>query len=125
MQKDKIIRQVIELAQKDSNILILWLYGSRAKGQFTPLSDYDFAIACKNTTPEPTLETRLQPEILALQWIQALHLKDDQLSVVDINQAPIPLALEIIRPNCVLICKDPIRLAREENRITGQSELDF
>ena len=124
MQMDDIIQQVKKLAAEDESIVILWLYGSRAKNQSTNSSDYDFAVAFKSQPRESSLEKRLQPEILSMIWAQALHLKDNQLSVVDINQAPTPLALEIIRPNCVLICKDAIRLAREENRITGQSELD-
>jgi hypothetical protein len=43
------------------------------------------------------VENRMRPECLALDWQRALGLHDFQLSIVDIYQAPIPLAFEIIQ----------------------------
>jgi len=53
------------------------------------------------------------------------NLRDFKLSVVDINQAPIPLAYQIINADCVLYCADEYRLWQEILRIESRMELDF
>lgn len=120
---DKTLDKIIELANQDPEICILWLYGSRAKGTATPSSDYDLAVAFTHVLKQP-LERRLRPELLAIDWLQQLSLTDDDLSIVDINSAPIHLSAEIIRTGTLLLNKDPLRLYREQNRIYGMLELD-
>lgn len=116
---------IIELAKQNSDIVIVWLYGSRAKSTAHSNSDYDLAVAFKTFIKDDPLEKRLRPECLALDWQQALGLHDFQLSIVDINQAPIPLAWEIIKPDCVLYCSDESRLWQETQRIQSRMEIDF
>jgi hypothetical protein len=62
-----------ELAQDNPRVDVLWLYGSRAKGTAGPESDYDLAVAF-NAFPEDPWERRLQPELLAMEWADALGL---------------------------------------------------
>ena len=114
-----------QLAEQNADILIVWLYGSRAKGNAHRFSDYDLAVAFKSFIKNDPLEKRLRPECLALDWQQALGLYDFQLSVVDINQAPIPLAFEIIQTNNVLFCRDEDRLWQETLHIHSHMELDY
>jgi predicted nucleotidyltransferase len=121
----KIISTIKQLAEQNSDILIVWLYGSRAKGNAHRNSDYDLAVAFKSFIKNDPLEKRLRPECLALDWQQTLGLKDFQLSIVDINQAPIPLAFEIIQANNVLFCRDEDRLWQEILRIHSRMELDY
>ena len=116
---------IIELAKQNTDIVIVWLYGSRAKGTATINSDYDLAVAFKTFIKDDPLEKRLRPECLTLDWQQALGLHDFQLSIVDINQAPIPLAWEIIKADCVLYNSDESRLWQETQRIQSRMELDF
>ena len=122
---DKIQKSIIELARQNADIVIVWLYGSRAKGTDNINSDYDLAVAFKSFIKNDPLEQRLRPECLALDWQQALALHDFQLSIVDINQAPIPLAWQIIEPDCVLYCRDERRLWQETRRIGSRMEIDF
>jgi len=119
------IANINQLAEQIPDILIVWLYGSRAKGNAHPNSDYDLAVAFKSFIKNNPLEKRLRPECLALDWQQALGLHDFQLSIVDINQAPIPLAFEIIQANNVLFCRDEDRLWQEIRRIHSRMELDY
>lgn len=122
-------QQLIALAEAESEVQVLWLYGSRARGQAGPNSDWDLAVAfdpVKRTGPLGTvLETRLRPELLALAWQRALGLSEGMLSVLDINQAPIPLAFAVVDANCVLFRRDPGRWLQEEARIMSQMELDY
>lgn len=114
-----------QLAEQNPDILIVWLYGSRAKGNAHRNSDYDLAVAFKSFIKNDPLEKRLRPECLALDWQQALGLHDFKLSIVDINQAPIPLAFEIIQADNVLFCRDEDRLWQEIQRIHSRMELDY
>jgi hypothetical protein len=71
------------------------------------------------------VENRLRRDCLALDWQRALGLHDFLLSIVDINQAPIPLAFEIIQADNVLFCRDEDRLWQEIRRIHSRMELDY
>jgi uncharacterized protein len=116
---------IAELARRNPDIAIVWLYGSRAKGNNHQASDYDLAVAFGSFIKDNPVEKRLRPECLALDWQQALGLHDFQLSIVDINQAPIPLAFEIIQADNVLFCRDEDRLWQEIRRIHSRMELDY
>ncbi|MFQ2436297.1 type VII toxin-antitoxin system MntA family adenylyltransferase antitoxin [Aeromonas caviae] len=100
--------------------------GSHAKGNAGPHSDWDLAVAFDPVKLADAfgslLETRLRPELLALGWQRALGLAEGHLSVVDINQAPTPLAFAIVDANRVLFCRDQGRRLREEARIMSQME---
>lgn len=114
-----------ELARQNPDVAVVWLYGSRAKGNAHAASDYDLAVAFNSFIKNDPVEKRLRPECLALDWQQALGLPDFRLSVVDINQAPIPLAWEIIQAETVIFCRDENRLWQETLRIHSRMELDY
>ncbi|MCP8900303.1 nucleotidyltransferase domain-containing protein [Gilvimarinus xylanilyticus] len=83
------------MAKKDASIVALWLYGSRARGDFHPDSDYDLAVGFNDWLEAP-LERRLRPELMAQQWRDSLGISESELSVVDISLVPIPLGLAIL-----------------------------
>ncbi|WP_439825104.1 type VII toxin-antitoxin system MntA family adenylyltransferase antitoxin [Aeromonas caviae] len=124
-----VIHQLITLANSNPQVQVLWLYGSRAKGTTGPASDWDLAVAfdpIKQSGPLGTaLENRLRPELLALEWQRAMGLAEGKLSVVDINQAPIPLAFAVVDANRPLYSRDEGRRLQEEARIMSQMELGY
>ena len=65
-----------------------------------------------------------QPELVAQLWADSLNLPLDKISVVDFNHIPLALALSIVNSNSVLLAKDSVRLAKEENRVSSMWELD-
>lgn len=117
--------QLATLAAAHPEVVVLWLYGSHAKGNAGPHSDWDLAVAFDPVKLVDSLDNRLRPELLALDWQRALGLAEGQLSVVDINQAPIPLAFAIVDANRILFCRDQGRRLREEARIMSQMEINF
>ena len=121
--ESELLDRLVELAREDADIAVLWLYGSRAAGRARPDSDIDLAVAFDNLDGD-AWDRRLRPETLALDWAAALRLPSGQVSVVDVNSAPAHLALNIMREDRVLLVKDPLRLAREENRISSVWEID-
>jgi len=114
------IAAIKQLALADDNIAIVWLYGSRARDNYSDDSDYDLAIAFNRFLSDP-LESRLRPEELAIVWKNTLGV---DLSIVDINKAPIALSMTVITDNCPLVINDHLRFANEEQRIMSRWEID-
>ncbi len=123
MMVDSIVNKLQIMAKDHENIAVLWLYGSRAKGTAGPDSDYDLAVAFNHYPKDPWLQ-RLQPENLAYEWARTINVAPEVISVIDINHVPIQLAMSVIEQGQVLCVNDPLRLAREENRITSMWEID-
>lgn len=118
-QTEPLLSRIVELAEGNPDIKLLWLYGSRGAGTDNEGSDYDLAVAF-GTRLENPMEQRLRPELLTLDWQQNLGLPDHVLSIVDINLAPLPLALNIIGDDTkLLLNNDELRYIRELNRIWG------
>jgi len=120
LPNNEAIKNIIELAQNNKDIEVLWLYGSRARGTANEDSDYDLAIAFKNYIEDP-VERRLKPELLALQWRKKLSV---DLSIIDINQVPLPLAYTVVADNHMLYNCNNYRLMIEEQKIMSKWELD-
>jgi predicted nucleotidyltransferase len=116
--------QIIDLAQTNDAIELLWLYGSQAKGKAHKNSDIDLAVAFKVWENDP-LERRLRPELLALEWLHQLNLSEGQLSVLDINQAPIPIAMSVLQSGELLLSKNRSRQFQEQQRIMSKWEIDY
>lgn len=115
-----VIEQLVQLTQKNSDIDVLWLYGSRARSNNTANSDYDLAVAFKTYIDDP-VERRLRPELLALQWAKLLSV---ELSIIDINIVPLPLAYTVVQDNTVIYSRNDYRKMVEEQRIMSKWELD-
>lgn len=122
IEKDK--RKLIELAQQNDEVEILWLYGSYAKESAHLNSDIDLAVVFK-TWQEDILERRLKSELLAISWQKALNLKEGQLSVLDMGIAPIPLAMSVLTTGKLLLSKNCARQLQEQQRIMSKWEIDY
>lgn len=111
VSQKSILDKVCEQAEADPNVEVLWLYGSRAKGTETASSDYDLAIAfCGGDAAGAPFYT----DELAYRWSQ---LTGATISIVDINNIPVPLAYNVVNEGVVLISKNALRLHSEQARI--------
>ena len=124
MNFEQLKNQIIRLAQADAAIELLWLYGSYAKGYAQAHSDIDLAVVFKTWEPD-IIERRLRPELLALNWQSQLNLSEKQLSLVDLNQAPIPLAMAILQSGELWLSKNRSRQWQEQQRIGSRWEIDY
>jgi len=116
--------QIIQLAKANDTIELLWLYGSQAKGNAHEKSDIDLAVAFKDWVKDP-VERRLRPELLALDWLHELNLQEGQLSVLDINIAPIPIAMSVLQNGELLLSENRSRQWQEQQRIMSRWEIDY
>jgi predicted nucleotidyltransferase len=118
--KDKIIQR----AQEDSGLELLWLYGSHAKGTAHKNSDIDLAVVFKEWE-EDVIKRRLRPELLALKWQRELNLKEGGLSILDMNIAPIPIAMSVLKSGLLFLSKNRSRQFKEQQRIMSKWEIDY
>ncbi len=125
LESSRLRQRLAELASSQPEVRVVWLYGSQAKGNAAAHSDWDLAVAFAPVKLPDLLDNRLRPELLALDWQRELGLAEGQISIVDINQAPIPLAFNVIDANCRLYCRDEGRRLQEEARIMSRMELDY
>lgn len=116
-QQAALKRQIAEMAARNNDIDVVWLYGSRATNQHTENSDIDLAVAFRS--PLGGYEGRLRAEELAMGWRENGAL---DLSVVDIALAPAPLAISIISDGQILLCKNDLRLHKEEQKVWSKWE---
>lgn len=124
MNFQKLIPKIIKLAQENTNIELLWLYGSYAKGTAHETSDIDIAVVFK-TWEKDIIERRLRPELLAMDWQKKLDLKECTLSVLDMNNAPIPIAMSVLQTGKLLLSKNASRQLQEQQRIMSKWEIDY
>ncbi|MDX3772512.1 nucleotidyltransferase domain-containing protein [Chromatiaceae bacterium AAb-1] len=121
MQQSAALHSIISLAKANSEIAALWLYGSRARGNATTISDYDLAVLF-NEYQEDALEKRLAPELLAMDWQQ--QLQSISLSIIDVQQVALPLAYTVISDNTLLFCRNDFARLEFERRVMSKWELD-
>lgn len=116
--------RIIQLAEADDRIELLWLYGSHAKGKVHDQSDIDLAVAFKSWEND-VVERRLRPELLALDWQNRLNIPEGRLSIADITNAPIPLAMAVLQSGELWLCKNRSRQLQEQQRIMSKWEIDY
>ncbi len=120
---DPIINELISLAQQDNEIAALWIYGSRARGNFSVESDYDLAVLFNNRIADK-LDSRLRPELLAMDWRSLLQNPKLELSILDVNQVMIPLAFNAINGKLLYSNDEGLRMSVEAI-ICSKAEIDF
>jgi predicted nucleotidyltransferase len=121
VQQDSIVEKIKTLATNCDDIQVLWLYGSRANGKCSEHSDYDLAVAFKSFDISVT-ERFLRPNELAIDWAMELGLASNMLSIVDINQAPVYLAFNIVEYGVPIYSDGSAREIKEQTRIFSQYE---
>ena len=118
------IPQIVQLAKENQEIELLWLYGSHAKGSAHKNSDIDIAVVFK-VWEKDVIERRLKPELLAIEWQNKLKLSEGKLSVLDMNNAPIPIAMAVLKNGKLLLSKNISRQFQEQQRIMSKWEIDY
>ena len=111
---------IARFMQNNSAVSVCWLYGSRARGNHSEASDYDLAVAFEysdHINSAPLAESR--DVLLRRHLLDSLLDKSPaiEVSIVDINSAPVPLAYAIILDGIVLCVKNSLRLCSEAQRI--------
>jgi len=97
---EELIPNAQDILERHPNIIFAYLFGGLAKGRISPVSDIDIAVYLANV--DDILEIKL--EILSLL---SDTLNTDEIDLVILNTAPLPLRARIIQNKKVLVDKDP------------------
>ena len=97
---EELIPEAQGILERHPNIIFAYLFGGLAKGRISPVSDIDIAVYLTNV--DDILEVKL--EILSLL---SDTLNTDEIDLVILNTAPLPLRARIIQNKKVLVDKDP------------------
>jgi uncharacterized protein len=120
----KLPQNITELLPKAAAFLnslpevqFVYLFGGLAKGEPSPLSDLDIAIYLN--PDEDTSERKL--DILG-KLIDILH--TDEIDLVILNRAPLPLRMQILKNKKILVDKAPFNRHAYES-LTMREYFDF
>lgn len=87
--------------QNDPDILLVYLFGSQARGKTGPLSDIDLAVLLKPASKREYFEKKLT----LLSELTAVLGRDD-IDLVILNQAPVMLKYHILKEGKPLFIRD-------------------
>lgn len=99
MEGSDLRRPVRERFEREADVLVAYLYGSRARGTAGPLSDVDVAVLLRQNSD---LFQRRLDLIAALAEVVG----SDAADVVVLNEAPVALAYRVLRDGELLFSRD-------------------
>jgi uncharacterized protein YutE (UPF0331/DUF86 family)/predicted nucleotidyltransferase len=92
----------------------LWIFGSYARGEATPLSDVDIAYLAMPGVRDPqSWDARLYHDLSSL-------LETDEITLVNLAEAPPTLACRVLREGRLLSCRDPRGVADLTEGVLGK-----
>ena len=97
---DALLNDLSLLFKKETRIWVVYLFGSRAREDFTETSDYDFAFL--------TAETLSLDEQVDLNVSIMKILKSDQVDFVFLEKAPIILKYEVLSEGKIIYKKSDV-----------------
>lgn len=108
------LNKLVSLLAADPRVEVVWLFGSRARGEHDALSDVDLAVlASPNASKEQLFDW-------SIDWTNAAvrHLGTDEVAVQPINRIPLALRHGILRDARVLWQRRPYLAADYEVHTT-------
>ncbi len=110
---EDLLPKAIESLESCSDILFAYIFGSLAKGKPMPLSDVDVAVFLKKDAD--ILENKMD-----IIGILANCLHTDEIDLVILNSASLPLAMRILNNKKVIVDKVPFVRHRYESLVMRQ-----
>lgn len=111
------ISEVKAYLKSHSKALFAYLFGGLAKGKLTPLSDVDIAVYLSDCGD-------IAQEKMEILGILMEILRTDEIDLVILNTASLPLRARIIEKKEILIDKDPFARHKFES-LTLREYFDF
>jgi hypothetical protein len=113
-----IIAKLREVLNRNENVLLAYLFGSRVGGTGSPVSDYDLAIL-----PERN-DLKSMGEII-FTISEALGVNEDLVDVLDLKRAPLDLKVRVLREGIRLVDRGyEDTLIREVNKVYPEIRLE-
>ena len=90
----------IDYLEFHPNVLFSYLFGSLAKGKPSPLSDVDIAVYLKSGADIVESKLAILGKLMEI-------LQTDEIDLVVLNSADLPLVINILKTKKVIVDKDP------------------
>ena len=90
-------RDYLELHPK---VLFAYLFGSLAKGKLQPLSDVDIALYLAESISLPDIKLDILGNLINI-------LQTDEIDLVVLNTAELPLIMNVLKSKKIIVDKDP------------------
>jgi predicted nucleotidyltransferase len=84
IKKRELIDKLKDALEKDENVLLAYLFGSRATGEASPISDFDVAVLLKDNS-------LVGMGRLLFSVSKALGVNEDAVDILDLSKAPLRL----------------------------------
>jgi hypothetical protein len=114
---EDLMPKALKYLQKRPDVIFAYLFGSFGRGKHFPLSDVDVAVYLK----EPSDIQEKKMEILGT-LIDILQ--TDEIDLVVLNRAPLPLRMRILENKKVVVDREPFRRHHYES-LTMREYFDF
>lgn len=112
------ITRLKKVLNKDENVLLAYLFGSRVKDVSSPISDYDVAVLLRNN------DLKGFGEVL-FSVSEALKVREDFVDILDLKRAPFSLKAKVLREGVKLVDRGyEDRLVEEVNRTYPELSLE-
>lgn len=111
------VPDVVEILNREGNIVFAYLFGGLAEGKIKPLSDVDIAVYLKETINLAEYKLDLFNKLTSA-------LGTSELDLVILNTAPVSLAGRILQNRQILIDKEPFKRHDYES-LTLREYFDF
>ncbi|NCR54787.1 MAG: nucleotidyltransferase domain-containing protein [Microcystis aeruginosa L211-07] len=96
---NRLVEKITAIVEKLPNLKLLILFGSRARGEHKPDSDWDFAVLYEERSDRKDISSLLKIYTLLEQ---ALEIPDDKIDVVDLKECSPILAHYVARDGQLL-----------------------
>jgi uncharacterized protein YutE (UPF0331/DUF86 family)/predicted nucleotidyltransferase len=109
------LKSLKDIGESHTDITALWLFGSYARAEETPLSDVDLAYLPREGLSKGTRE-RMDCELyLALSRL----LGTDEITLIDLKEAPVALAFTVLKGGKEIFRRDSEGIRAFKERILG------
>ena len=96
---NRLVEKITAIVEKLPNLKLLILFGSRARGEHKPDSDWDFAVLYKERSAQKDISSLLKIYTLLEQ---ALEIPEDKIDVIDLKECSPILAHYVARDGQLL-----------------------
>ena len=114
---DDLIPKALTYLQSMPDILFAYLFGGFGRGKRHPLSDVDIAVYLKETTGVQEKKMEILGALIDI-------LQTDEIDLVVLNHAPLPLRRRILESKKVVVDHEPFRRHQFES-LTMREYFDF
>jgi len=114
---EDLIPKALTYLQSMPDILFAYLFGSFGKGKHFPLSDVDIAVYLKEPLDVPEKKMEILGALIDI-------LQTDEIDLVVLNNAPLPLRMRILESKKVVVDHEPF-LRHHYESLTMREYFDF